>query len=124
MPRTTYYNSVCTLSPGDKFISYQYEPSENFFFGFFATDENGVKITANGSQLKETVEMSNTIGGDGRKAWGTKTCNVTANQNKYFIGPDNVKNTGYKYYNGILENKSSYSVTVRVVVGMDGIVPS
>lgn len=123
MPRTTYVDSVYTLSPGGKFTSYQYEPSENFFFGFFSTDKNGVKITANGSRLEETVEVSNVVGGDGRKVLSTKTCTVTANQTRYFLNPDNVKNSGYKYYNGILENKSSYSVSVRIVVGMDGIVP-
>lgn len=123
MPRTTYVNSVYTIPAGGEFISYQYEPSESFYFGFYSVTENGDSITKTGSQLEEIVEMSNTIGGDGRKVWGTLSCTVTEKKIGYFLASGNVSNSGYRYYNGRLKNKSSYSTTVRIIVGIDGDIP-
>lgn len=123
MTRTTYVNSIYTIPAGGQFISFQYEPSENFSFGFYSITENGSNLTTAGSRLKTAVEVSKTIGGDGKKVWGSYEWTVNKNQFGYFIGPDNVKDYDYRYYNGVLTNNSSYSVTVRVIVCVDGEIP-
>lgn len=114
MPRTTYVNSIYTIPAGGSIISYQYEPSESFQFGFVNTDHNKNVITDSRCTFKLSIETSDSIGPDGKVLW--HSTNVNANGASIFLKVDN--NTR-RYCNGVLKNTSSYSAKVRIFVIVD-----
>lgn len=70
MPRDIYLDQIYTIPAGGKLITYQYEPTDCFTFGFKTYDKNGVTITEPNSWIQYTVEMTNTIGDANRKSRG------------------------------------------------------
>ncbi len=116
MTRAVYVDSIYTIPAGGSFISYQYEPSENFIFGFRTYDENGTRITEYDRQVELSVEMSNSIGGT-RDVFGPYTYDIGTEDIGRFLTPDSTYD--YRYFNGKIINKSSYSTTVRIMVIVD-----
>lgn len=113
MPRTTYVNSIYTIPPGGSFISYQYEPSDSFQFGFVNTDHNKNVITDSRCTFYMAAETSNSIGADGKTLWGSGSFN--SNGASMYLKV----NSNRRYFNGVLKNTSSYSAKVRIFVILD-----
>lgn len=120
MPRTVYENSVYMIPAGGSFLSYQYEPTKNFLFGFDTRDNNGNYITAPNCTFDLTLQISSTIGADGKHVLQDKTI-ITGSAGNIGKG-DTVGYTATSdrvYCNGILKNRSSVSTYVRIFVLMD-----
>ncbi len=121
MPKATYVNAIYTIPAGGHFISYQYEPSERFVFGFKTYNEDGDRIIDDFYNLSMYIEASNSIGGGGRKIvkhtiyyYGDKNnnpneCLLNVNLNQY----------DYRYYNGEIKNNSMYPTELRIMVVVD-----
>lgn len=114
MPRTNYVNEIRTIPPGGSYVSYQYEPSKSFFFGFVNTDFNKKVITDSRCTFDLSIETSNTIGSDGKVEWHSES--VKSDGSTMFF---EVKSYTRRYCNGVLKNTSSYSANVRIIVVLD-----
>lgn len=114
MARTTYVNQVYTIPPGCSYISYQYEPSKSFEFGFFNTDHNKKVITDSRCTFNLSIETSNSIGADGKTEW--RSVPVKADGTSMYL---EVSGNTRRYCNGVLKNTSSYTAEVRIFVILD-----
>lgn len=114
MTRTVYDNSIYTIPAGGSFISYQYEPSSSFHFGFTNKDQNNNTITDSRCKFNLSIETSNSIGSDGKTTWRS-TQTGASGANMRFVVTSNSR----RYCNGVLKNTSSYSARVRVIIVVD-----
>ena len=120
MPRTTYLNKVYTIPAGGSLISYQYEPTKNFLFGFDTQDCDGNYITAPYCKFDVTIQISNTIGADNKTDWATRSV-ITGSKDDIGKGISinfNAANSRI-YCNGKLTNGSLVSTNVRLIVLMN-----
>lgn len=110
MSRSVYVNKVYTINAGHSLITYQYEPTENFFFGF-TDNNNGVVITDSRCTFDLSIELSNSIGAENKKVWETRQFESDGGGMIF-----SVTNDPRRYCNGKLTNTSSYNAEVRVII--------
>lgn len=128
MPRQTYYDKRVTLTPGDTLTTYQYEPNDVFFAGFWFCNRNNEWTTRNGSVLIE-LYGSSTIGSDGKKLLDSCTFSTNLEDNRnnqyfedyigYVISMKAYPTKTMRYFNAKYTNKSSITINLNVTVGMD-----
>ena len=128
MTRATYYDKRITLTPGDTLTTYQYEPNDTFFAGFWFCNRDDEWTTRNGSVLIE-LYGSGTIGGDGKTLWDSCTFSTNLEDNRnnpYFEGYDGYRismkahpTKTMRYFNAKYTNKSFFTINLNVTVGMD-----
>ncbi len=119
MSKGLYVNSVYTLKPGGRFLSYQYQPSKNFLFGYSTRDEDGNVITSANSKIKTVFLGSDSMNLSREEIYAVED---DINDPNRFLGNSfiyNISPTSYKYLNFQISNTSTKTTSIRIVIIMD-----
>lgn len=121
--RDLYVDTLYTIPAGGTFTSYQYQPSEEFIFGFSYSERTtgGKIITTRDRWVKLEIFNASSIGGTRYSVIsGTFSTNQEDNYDdgtsSCLIGTNSISSSR-PYYNGVLTNVSSQSLDINIIVG-------
>lgn len=125
--RFLYVDTPYTLPPGGTFTSYQYEPSIGFYIGFAystrGTSSSSVTHTTRDRKVKLEVFNASSIGGARYMVKSgiystNKEDNYDDTTGTCLLGVSSISSIR-PYYNGVITNVSSQSLTIVVNVVCD-----
>lgn len=121
--RATYVETPYTLPPGGTFTSYQYKPSIAFQIGFTYSTRDGSVTTTRDLMVKLDVFNASSIGGTRylvKSASYSTNCeyNYDDTDGSVLLGAYPVSSSR-PYYNGVVTNPTSQSMTIVIVVTCD-----